>query len=603
MKGNNKFSFSLLKDMLVNSKRVLGIVWGENKILVVSIVLSFIVVGIMPIAISGARGYLVNELIKASKYAHLSSGVTLALILTVLASLLFAVFVVIEKILDRKFFFFIQEKFELLILKKRGEIDIQTYENPKYSSLFTRVNDNFWRINSFSDRQFFMLQDVFGIIVSSAIIISAKWWLFVLILALSIPELITEAIHGTRIYSINNSKGEEKKTFWNLRYNFIDIPRLIELKAFQNIKYFYNAIKELLTGFNRAEFASEKKKFFQETFSTIISQIGIAFAIVNLAFDVIHNQLQVGTFIFFISSIGSLRQAFSGLFLNLGRQYQDCFFVSDIFKMLDLKSVVKKSELAVELSPKYTPEIIFQNVSFKYPETEKLVLKNFNLKISPGEKLAMIGVNGAGKTTIIKLLARFYDPIEGKILIDGKDLKTINLETWYAKLGIIFQEYSNYDFIVKDAIGIGRTDDILSLEKVKESARSSEASVFIEDWEKTYEQRLGKEYEGGIEPSIGQWQKLALARAFYRDPNILVLDEPTSSIDAESEAKIFEKLEQLPKDRTVILISHRFSTVRRADKICVIEDGKLKELGTHKELLKKKGTYARLFEIQAKGYK
>lgn len=231
------------------------------------------------------------------------------------------------------------------------------------------------------------------------------------------------------------------------------------------------------------------------------------------------------------------------------------------------------------------------------------MLKNFSLRIAPGEKLALVGSNGAGKTTLVKLLCRFYDPDKGRILINGNDIKTVDLESWYRELGVLFQDYDNYHFLVRESIAIGRSGAMSSLEKVKGAAKASEADTFIEEWEKAYEQMLGKQFTGGIEPSIGQWQKLALARTFYRDPQVLILDEPTSSIDAEAEAKIFDRLEQLPKDRTVILISHRFSTVRHANRICVIKDGRLAELGTHAALLKRGGTYARLFKLQARGYR
>ncbi len=231
------------------------------------------------------------------------------------------------------------------------------------------------------------------------------------------------------------------------------------------------------------------------------------------------------------------------------------------------------------------------------------MLKDFSLAIAAGEKIAIVGANGAGKTTLIKLLCRFYDPAGGVITVGGKNIQDIDLESWYQQFGVLFQDYAQYHFMVKDVIKVGDMGARGTPEKVRAAAQASEADAFIAEWEKAYEQMLGKQFTGGVEPSIGQWQKLALARAFYRDPRVLILDEPTSSIDAESEAKIFEKLEQLPKDRTVILISHRFSTVRQANRICVIEDGRLAELGTHEELLALGGTYARLFNLQARGYR
>ncbi len=218
-------------------------------------------------------------------------------------------------------------------------------------------------------------------------------------------------------------------------------------------------------------------------------------------------------------------------------------------------------------------------------------------------KMAMVGVNGAGKSTFIKLLLRFYDPTEGRILIGGHDLRDVKLESWYEHIGALFQDYPNYRFKVNEAIA-SSTPDIPYASKVIDSAQRSGSSDFIEaNWEHKYEQQLGREFTDGVEPSGGQWQKLALARAFYRDANVLILDEPTAAVDAEAEAKIFERLEQLPKNKTVFLISHRFSTVRHADEIVIIENGQITEQGSHEALLKKRSTYARLFKIQAKGYK
>ncbi len=405
------------------------------------------------------------------------------------------------------------------------------------------------------------------------------------------------------VWDILSGRAETRRKYWELHGHFNTLPSLIELKLFQNIPYFFSAIKELFHNFQMEEKRNEKKKLFSQLIVLCFSQLVIAFAIIFFTLQVVKGNLLIGTFTFILASIGDLRQSLSGLFSNLGRQYQDSLFVTDIFKMLDLKPSIEKPKKGIVLDSKKTPEIIFENVTFSYPGIKTAVLKNFSLKIAPGEKIALVGINGAGKTTFVKLLCRFYDPDQGRIIIGGHDLKELDLESWYSQLGAIFQDYVHYHFIVKEVIAMGKTGAASSLEKVKEAAQASEADIFIEEWEKKYEQMLGKEFTEGVEPSIGQWQKLALARTFYRAPSVLVLDEPTSSIDAAAEAKIFEKLENLPRDRTVILISHRFSTVHQADKIGVIEEGELKELGTHEDLLKLSGTYAYLFNLQAKGYK
>jgi ATP-binding cassette subfamily B protein len=288
--------------------------------------------------------------------------------------------------------------------------------------------------------------------------------------------------------------------------------------------------------------------------------------------------------------------------MSVAGQYKDSLFVTDILKILDTKPAIKQPETGIILDPSVTPEIEFQNVSFIYPNSDRMVLKNLSLKIRAGEKLALVGVNGSGKTTIVKLLCRFYDPTEGKILINGNDLRDIDLGSLYYLMGVLFQDFATYNFPVKQSIAMGRPTDDIDLEKVKNAAETSESDTFISQWSNGYDQMIGKEFTGGIDPSKGQMQKLALARTFYRDPKFLILDEPTASIDAEAEAKIFERLESLPADRTVILISHRFSTVRKADTICVINDGAISELGSHQELITLNGIYARLFNLQAAGY-
>lgn len=603
-KQENKLSFSLLHEMLQNSAKLSAMLWKEKKREVIALGFVFLIFSAAPFLQSGSRGLLINELVKITGGSTVSPYLLLLVGVLILSALIPSVLSTIQDYFQRLFWLFLEEKFETLVIQKKGELDIATHENPKHKDLFNKISeDGIWRVQTFIDRQFYILQNVIGVAIASVILIFSRWWVFLFILIGTLPELITEIRYGRAVWSIHSGRAETRRKYWELRSHFDTLPSLVELKLFQNIPYFFTTIKELFHSFQAEEKQNEKKKLWHQLIVLCFSQLTIAFAITYFILQVVRGNLLIGTLTFILASVSNLQSSLSYLFGNFGRQYQDSLFVSDMFKLLDLKPLIDKPKRGIILDPKKTPEIIFENVTFSYPGTKTTVLKNFSLKITPGEKIAFVGINGVGKTTFVKLLCRFYDPDKGRIIISGYDLKEIDLESWYNQLGAVFQDYAHYHFIVKEAIALGRTGTASSLQKVKEAAQASEADVFIEEWGKNYEQMLGKEFTEGVEPSIGQWQKLALARTFYRAPNVLVLDEPTSSIDAAAEAKIFEKLESLPKDRTVILISHRFSTVRQADKIGVIEKGELKELGTHEDLLKLGGTYAHLFNLQAKGYK
>jgi ATP-binding cassette subfamily B protein len=594
---------SPIAEMFKNILRVMKMIWQDKKGLIVGLVFIFILLSAIPFLQSGSRGLLINELIKTAGSGTITAYLFWLIVIFIFASIVRPLFSAFQVYLSKMFWFYLGEKMELDVLEKVSEMDVAVREDPKQNDLKNRVTENVWRVQNFVERQFFIFENIIEVAIASAIILFSNWWVFILILVGTVPELLVEARYGGGVWGIHSGKAEVRRRFWDLRGSLYSLSSTIELKIFQNIPYFLGAIRDLFKNFQDAEKKNDRKKLGMQIGSIVISQAATVFAIAWFIMQVVRGDLLIGTLTFILASISDLRMSLSGLFGNLGKQYADSLFVTDIFKFFDIKPAIQKRENGVKLNPRKTPEIIFENVSFSYPGATKPVLKNFSLKIRAGEKLAIVGINGAGKTTLVKLLCRFYDPTKGRILIDGHDLRDIDLESWYYELGIIFQDYGRYHFTVKEVIALGRNGKKSSLEKVKDAAQASEADIFIEEWERGYGQMLGKAFTGGVEPSVGQWQKLALARTFYRDPRILVLDEPTASIDAEAEAKIFEKLEALPKDRTTILISHRFSTVRKADKIAIIENGRLKELGSHRQLLKLKGTYARLFNIQAKGYK
>jgi ATP-binding cassette subfamily B protein len=346
----------------------------------------------------------------------------------------------------------------------------------------------------------------------------------------------------------------------------------------------------------------ETNAFRWKMVSNVASMIFQAAIYVWVIWLVTHGHIRIGTMTFLVNSLGRFQGALTGFFGNLAYQFEWSLYAKDIFRMLDTESTIDMSKGTLGVATEEPPKIEFRNVSFAYPKTENLILKNINLTISPGERLAIVGLNGAGKTTLIKLLMRFYDPTDGEILVNGIDLKRLDLEAWWHCVAALFQDYSLYNFPIREVISLGRSDGKGYLTKVVRSAKVVNAHSFITNFEKRYNQMVGKEFDGGVELSKGQNQKIALARSIYRDPLLMILDEPTASIDASAEAQIFEQLEAKAEGCTQIMISHRFSTVRRSDKICVLENGTITELGSHEELMTNNKTYAELFRLQAKGY-
>jgi ATP-binding cassette subfamily B protein len=297
------------------------------------------------------------------------------------------------------------------------------------------------------------------------------------------------------------------------------------------------------------------------------------------------------------------QSTFQAILSGTGAIYENNLFMANLFDFLSLKPQMSAAGGYRRLSVPLSGGIDFRGVGFRYPESEDWAIRDINLSIHPREKIALVGPNGAGKTTLIKLLSRLYDPTEGTILIDNIDIREIDPLQLRQKIGVIFQDFVRYHLPVSENIGFGQIDALDRMDRIIDSARKSGAHSTIEKLPDGYQTMLGRWFRGGHELSLGQWQKIALARAFMRDAEILVLDEPTASLDAQTEYEIFQRFRDLTVGKMAILISHRFSTVRMADRIVVIQQGRIAEIGSHNQLLKQQGIYAHLFSMQAEGYR
>jgi ATP-binding cassette subfamily B protein len=340
-----------------------------------------------------------------------------------------------------------------------------------------------------------------------------------------------------------------------------------------------------------------------------LSLVANAGIYIYVALQAVMGRITLGGLTLYTQTAQQVGQSFQGLLDGLSNTYENNLFVSTLFEFLEYKPVITSPEKPLPLvlsSEGKGLEIEFRHVSFTYPgkdsETEA-TLKNVSFTIQAGEAIALVGRNGAGKTTIVKLLTRLYDPDEGAILIGGRDIKEYDLKALREEIGVIFQDYVSYYLSARENIGVGRVNDIDNLELVNSAAQKSGADAIVEELADGYETMLGRWWKDGTQLSGGQWQKVALARAFIRDARILILDEPTSSLDARAEYEVFAKFRELTEGKTAIFISHRFSTVRLADRIFVLENGSIIEDGSHEELMMVDGRYAELFNLQAEAYR
>lgn len=560
-----------------------------------------VLLAIIPYATSGYLGQIINKLVAVAQGGDINliwSSLTIYVVIRLIRPVLTS----IRNYGDQVFFLRFQTRMNLIMLEKRASFDIAHYENTDFLNKLERAfHRGYWPIVNTVDRCIGNIEPIIGAIIGIVILVRFDWLAAVVLIVLTAPSFVTHFLHGKQSWGIWTENTEDSRRNSDLTGHIQRRYNVVELKMLQGVSKFIKWISSILHRYDDGQEKVERRNARNTILTELLAAAGIAIVIVMIVRAVVAGTIDIGTMTFLVSSVAAIQDTIADFFTRLARILDDNQYVTDIYELVDTKPVVKQHPNAIKLEKNAPFTITFENVSFKYDRTENYVLRKINLEIPVGTKLGVVGNNGAGKTTLIRLLCRIYDPTEGRILVNGIDLREIDIESWRRNIGVLFQDFSSYDFVANEAIAMGRPDEEVQKSRVKHAAAVSESADFIERWEHKYDQQIGVEF-GGIDPSKGQKQKLALARIIYRNAPLIVLDEPTASVDAESEAKIFERIENLSKAVSAILISHRFSTVKRADKIIVIEHGSLIEEGTHDELMAKNGRYAELFNVQLEGY-
>jgi len=594
----NKFS-SLLK----NVSRALGLSFRFLPAITIGTFIVSILTALAPIYQAKILGDIVNQLVDSVTFSKPLSSIFILIMIYAgvegASRVLSAFQLFIEKVWRDK----IHHKLELMVLRKRTEIDLGHYESPDFQNLLLRafsqgVTGPFVEI---IDNLFIIVGSIGVILLSSIITSSIGWNVYVLIIASAVPSFIVQVKYGNKIWGIWDEHSERQKKYNSFRREILSRTGITQIKLLQNSERLLSIIDTVFVSFTKDNNKLDRERFLLQSLTAIIAVSGFGYSMLLIAQSVSTGKISIGALVFVIGTLAALNRALNILLNRFAGLVGRNLYMNDIFKVLDTKPFLTKSKNLIPLHLLKAPKIEFRNVSFKYEGRDDWILRNITITIEAGEKIALVGSNGAGKTTFIKLLSRIYDPTEGDIYINNVNLKEVDPEEWNSYLSVLLQDYMNYDLTVAESISMGRIQKEATLEDIQEVAVWSGASEFIENFEKKYDQQLGREFEGGIEPSKGQNQKIALARTLFRKGLVVILDEPTAAVDAISEMKIFEKMEEAVQSNTLILITHRFNTIQHVNRIVVIEHGEIQEIGSHDELMmKKKSIYKEMYNSQAK---
>ena len=490
------------------------------------------------------------------------------------------------------------------IIRKALSLDLSHFENADfYDKLQNARREADWRALQIVNGGFYLVQSIITLTSFAIILLRFNPWIALILFGATIPSFLAQSHYSQLSFRILSWRAPEARQLNYLEYVLTDYDSVKEVKLFK-------LGEPLLERYNRLfwKFLKEDQSIAQRRSLTafgwgLLSTASYYLSYAWIVLQAVGRSITLGDMTLYLALFRQSQNTFEGLFDGISQLYENALFMSNLFSFLSLEPQMIQSAHPRPVPRRIAEGIQFRNVSFKYPGVDAYALRNVNLCIHPGEKLALVGANGAGKTTLVKLLTRLYDPTEGQILLDGVDLREYDLNELRQRIGVIFQDYVKYHLPARENIGFGQIEALADEPRILSASERGGAHEIISALPQGYDTQLGRWFREGRELSGGQWQKVALARAFMRDSEVLVLDEPTAALDAENEYAIFQKFRELTEGKMAVLISHRFSTVRMADRIAVIEDGTIKELGTHQELLALGGTYARLFTIQAEGYR
>ena len=542
-----------------------------------------------------------------ARYAQLWKYVGFEIALVLTGEILARASSLIESLLSDLF----SNDMSVQLMRHAATLDLAQFEDPAFYDHLERARRQTVGRIALVTQVVSMSQDAITLVTLGGALIAYSPWMLVLLVLAVLPSFLGETHYAALGYSLLFRWTPERRQLDYLRYVGASNVTAKEVQMFGLAPWLTERYRVLAQQFYDENKKLSIRRGVVSALLSILGTFGYYAAYVMILIRAVKGEITPGTLVFLSASFARGRDTIQGILLSASNVYEQALYLRDLFVFLEMKPTIASSPNALPVPRPVREGFSFENVSFKYPESESWAVRNVTFTLRHGERVALVGENGAGKTTITKLLARLYDPTEGRILLDGVDLREYDLADLRHAIGVIFQDFVRYDMRFDENIGVGEIEsvrDALELgngvpQSIETAATNSLAASLLPRFEKGYKQMLGRRFEEGVDLSGGEWQKIALARAYLRDAQVLILDEPTAALDARAEYEVFLRFSELVAGRMAVLISHRFSTVRMADRIIVLQHGTVVEQGTHEELLERRGLYEELFRMQAAGYR
>ena len=589
---------------LRNVRPLLGMVWETSPILVSVSTLLRLVRALLPLAMLWVSKLILDAVVGWIKRGNGDARyvwklVALELGLAVLSDLLGRANSLADSLLGDRF----TNRISVRLIEHATQLDLASFEDPVFYDKLERARRQTTGRIGLLAAVLNVAQDTLSLISLSAGLIVFSPWLMLLLIAAVIPAFLGETHFTALAYSVLYR--------WTPQRRLLDYIRLLgaSSQSAKEVKIFG------LGGHLTERYREVSDRIYEENKTVAVKRASVGF-LLNLvstggyygAYAVVlirtlAGAISVGTFTFLTGAFSRSRMYIEKILQSFTDISDQALYLKDLFDFFEMEPAIRSLVGALPAPRPIRTGFEFRNVAFAYPGADRTVVKNINFHLEAGEKIALIGENGAGKTTLVKLLARLYDPTAGEILLDGIDLREYDVDDLRKEIGVIFQDYMRYEMLAKENIGFGKIEDLADQARIEQAAHKSMAFQVIGKLPHGYDQMIGRRFDGGVDLSGGEWQKFALARAYMRDAQLLILDEPTATLDARAEFEVFRRFAELTQGRMAVLISHRFSTVRMADRILVLENGQIREQGTHEKLVALGGRYAELFELQAAGYR